>query len=421
MNSQAKPAVELKNVGTHWTVVARLAWRYLWRNYRRTLIMLAAISIGVWAMIFMTALTRGMVDDMIESSVKTFLGHVQIHHPSYRDDPSVNNSMPAPSDALQDYLDASTLNWGSRVRVPAVVSSERESIGVLLMGVEPEKEKMLSKVYSQISSGRFLESTEDRGIVIGAKLARRLDTELGKRIVVMSQDPDNNIADRGFRIVGIYSAEIAAQEEQYVFVGLATAQAMLNINNQISELEIQGSDYRYVDELLAQVSILEPDQEVLPWTSVDPYMESLLNVMDSAIYIYIVVIFLVLSFGLVNTLVMAVFERVREIGLMLALGMRPNAILRQILLETFYLLVLGLLLGNLLVLITVWPIRDGIDVSIVAEGMAMMGGGSTIYPAVYSQDVFVANSVVIVLGLIAAIFPAFRASRYDPVRALNKS
>ena len=143
--------------------------------------------------------------------------------------------------------------------------------------------------------------------------------------------------------------------------------------------------------------------------------------MDGFVLVWVVVIFLALSFGLVNTLVMAVFERVREIGLMLALGMRPATILWQIIFESVLLLVIGLAIGNALAFITVVPLSDGIDISVVAEGMEMFGAASVLlYPELQANDVIMANIVVIVLGFLASLSPAWRASRYEPVEAITK-
>jgi ABC-type lipoprotein release transport system permease subunit len=142
--------------------------------------------------------------------------------------------------------------------------------------------------------------------------------------------------------------------------------------------------------------------------------------MDGFVLVWMIVIFLALSFGLVNTLVMAVFERVREIGLMLALGMRPSSILSQILVESLLLLSIGLLIGNLLAWATVVPLRDGIDISAVAEGMEMFGAASVLYPQLELSDVLLANVVVLVLGFLASLSPAWRASRYEPIEAITK-
>lgn len=402
-------------------VLIKLGWRNLWRNYRRTIIILAAISLGVWAMIFMTALMRGMVDQMVKTGTETFVGHVQIHHADYRSDPSIVNSIAPPSEELKQALDTARA-WTTRVRVPAVISSERESRGITLMGIDPEREAPLSFIASSIAAGNYLESPDDDGLIIGKKLAEELDTELGKRVVLMSQDPENNIVDRGFRITGIYDTALSATEELYVFIGVDAARKFLAMDGLISEIEAVGDDFRKIDDLYQSINSAAPDTvEVLPWYRLDAYLGSMLNVMDGFVLVWMVIIFVALSFGLINTLFMAVFERVREIGLMLALGMRPVDILSQILIEALFLLALGLAIGTGAAWLMIKPLESGIDVSIVAEGMEMMGSAAVLYPTLESKDIVMANIVVIVLGLLASLFPAWVASRYKPVDAMTKT
>jgi ABC-type lipoprotein release transport system permease subunit len=403
-------------------IVLRLAWRNLWRNHRRTLIMLAAIVVGTWAMIFMTALMRGMVDDMVEDGISVLPGHVQIHHPDFRDDPTISNVIAPPSGELLEALDRpEVVAWSTRVRVPAVISSEQDTRGVTLVGIDPEQEREVSFVADDMTEGRFLESRDDKGLVVGRKLVEKMETDLGKRVVIMTQDPENEIADRGFRIVGIFDSKLDQYEEGFVFAGLSTIQTLLGVGDAISEVAILGTDYRDVEGLTRMVAeAAGADVEVLPWNEIDTYLGSMLAVMDGFVIVWIVVIFLALSFGLINTLVMAVFERVREIGLMLALGMTPRSILTQIVAESTLLLVIGLAIGNLLAWATIEPLKSGIDVSIVGEGMEFFGAASVLYPALYLKDVVLANVIVIVLGFLASLSPAWRASRYDPVRAITQ-
>ena len=400
----------------------RLAWRNLWRNHRRTLIMLLAIAIGVWAMIFMTALMRGMVDEMIRDGINSLPGYVQIHHADFRDDPSIDNSIQAPGPALLSALENPTVaGWSSRVRVPAMISSERDSRGITLLGVDPAGEIALGFDLDNMVEGRFLENPEDKGLVVGRKLLERLETGLGKRVVVMSQDPENNVADRGFRIVGVYKASLESQEEMFVYGGRSNIQSLVKMGTLVSEIAVAGHDYRAVDDLLTIITEASPpDSEVLPWMELESYLSSMMNMMDGFVLVWIIVIFLALSFGLINTLMMAVFERIREIGLMQALGMRPSSILYLILMESLLLLVLGLLAGNILAIASILPLREGIDLSAVARGMEMMGAGSTLYPALKLRDLATANVVVIVLGLVTSLLPAWHASRYSPAEAITK-
>lgn len=404
-----------------FNVIFTLAWRNLWRNHRRTTIMLAAITVGVWAMIFMTALMRGMVDDMLLNGIRSMPGEVQIHHPEYRDDPSINNSIPAPSTELLEALKTpEVVAWTSRVRVQAVISSERDSRGIVLLGVEPDSELQVSFDSDSIREGRFLEDSDDRGLVIGVKMAEHLETDLGKRVVVMSQDPENNIADRGFRIVGIYKAKLASLEEMYVYAGRNTIQKMLKLDNRVSEIAITGEDYRNVDRWYPRIKQAAGQEvETMTWYEANAYLGSMMSMMDGFVLVWVIVIFLALSFGLVNTLVMAVFERIREIGLMQALGMRPAMIMYQILIESFLLLSIGLIIGNVFAVATIIPLQSGIDISAVAKGMEMMGTSSMLYPALKIEDMVLANVIVIILGLLTSILPAWRAASYDPIKALN--
>jgi len=407
----------------HPGAVTKLAWRNLWRNYRRTVIILLAIVLGVWAMIFMNAMTRGMIDDMIRDGVRLLPGHAQIQHPDYHDDPSIANSMPPPGAALRNALSRpGVVGWSQRLRVPAVISSERESRGVMLIGADPAAEAALGFLPDTIVEGRGLSGSDDKGLVLGARLVEELETRLGKRVVAMSQDPDNDVADRGFRVVGIYRAELESEEAGFAYVGLATLQAMLGVDGRISQIAVLGDGYRDLSGWYPGLrAALDDSRKLRSWMELEPYLDSMLKMQDGTMLAIVLVIFAVLSFGLVNTIAMAVFERVREFGLMQALGMRPGLILYQVLLEAFLLLVLGVAAGNVLALATIRPMERGIDISRWAEGMEMMGAGATLYPALRTGDMILTSVLVVVLGLLASLLPAWRAARFDPVEALGKN
>jgi ABC-type lipoprotein release transport system permease subunit len=408
---------------THYSMLVTVAWRNLWRNHRRTLIMLTAIAIGLWGMIWMTALMRGMVDQMIDSSISTLSGHIQIHAEGFLDDPSIERSMPPARDnpALLALLDSPRVtHWSERIRVPAVIRSERDVFGVTLVGINPQQENGLSFIADSVTEGEYLADTHDSHVLIGRKLLERLETKPGRRIVLMSQDPDNNIAERGFRIGGIFDTDLQATETSYVFTGIETARALLKMGNGVSEISLLGPDYRNLDALAADVHAAAGEADTKTWLELDTYMASMLDVMDGVIFVWFGIIFLALSFGLVNTLLMAVFERTREIGLLQALGMPPGNILTMVLVESVIMLLIGLAAGNLLSWLTILPIQDGIDISAVAAGLEWAGMSSTLLPAVKSPDVLLANAIVLLLGIAASLFPAWRASRKVPVEAITR-
>jgi len=221
--------------------------------------------------------------------------------------------------------------------------------------------------------------------------------------------------------VGLFNASMPAFEDGYVFIGKQAAQKMLRIGAATTEVVFLGEDYRDIEPTYEKVVAgADGTVQVSRWYEVDTYLGTMLEVMDGFVLIWVIVIFLALSFGLVNTLVMAVFERVREIGLMMALGMKPGAILGQIIIESMMLLAVGLAIGDVLAWASVQPLKDGLDISIVAEGMEMMGASSVLYPKLYLYDVVLANIVVMILGFLASLSPAWRASRYEPVEAITK-
>ena len=408
---------------TPFPMLITIAWRNLWRNHRRSLIMLAAIAIGLWGMIWMTALMRGMVDQMIDDAISTLSGHIQIHAEGYMDDPSIGHTLPdvTQNPQLHTLLNSQQVTaWSQRIRVPAVIRSERDVYGITLVGIDPQREKGLSFIADSVMDGQYLKSIDDKHVLLGRKLIEQLETKLGRRIVIMSQDPDNNIAERGFRIGGIYDTDLQATETSYVFAGIETVRKMLKMGSGVSEISLLGHDYRHLDGLAIEVRAAAGAAETKTWLQLDPYMASMLDVMDGFIFVWFGIIFLSLSFGLINTLLMAVFERTREIGLIQALGMPPGNILFMVLIESLIMLVIGLIAGNLLSWLTILPIQDGIDISGVAEGLEWAGMSSTLLPAVKTSDVLLANAIVLVLGVAASLFPAWRASRKVPVEAITR-
>jgi ABC-type lipoprotein release transport system permease subunit len=406
---------------THLPLLTTLAWRNLWRHKRRTLVILFALMLGVWSMIVMAALIRGSMEQHIKKEIFNLTGHVQIHGPGYRDDPAVERGFVPPPALLQALARPPVVAASARVRVPAVISSERESAGVVLVGIDPQRERGVSFIGDAVTDGRTLASPDDPGLLLGRKLAERLETALGRRVVLMSQDAHNRIADRGFRVVGIFDADPQAMETGYVFIGLDVAQAMLKTGNRVSEISAMTPDRNRLEALLASLRAVSPELDVAGWTEVQPLLVLTEKVNNVVLLIWFAVVFAAMAFGLINTLLMAVFERTREFGLFQALGMPPRFILGQVLVESLILLVIGLMLGNLAAWASVTGLKGGIDLSAFAQGLELVGVSPVIYPALAANDIAVANVIVVTLGVLASLYPAWRASRYVPVEAITRT
>ena len=371
----------------------------------------------------MGALMRGMADQFVNNGIKTLTGHIQVHHPGYRDDPVIENSMTDPStveDALIKFLPHGS-QWTPRVRVDTVVSNARHSTGVTLVGIDPPREAAISFIGGAMTEGRYLESEDTYGIIVGQALADKFETQLKRKLVLMSQDTEGEIASRAFRIIGIYRAEIEATEKQFVFVTMSAAQDMLKLQDGISEIAILLPVHEAADQVAGalRTELSTTKYSVNTWKEILPMVTAILKIYDFFIYIWFLVVFIAMAFGIVNTTLMAVFERIREFGLLKALGMKPRWIIQEVIIESIYLLILGMIIGNAAGFLSVLALSvNGIDLSSFAAGTEYWGMSRVIYPAILGQDVIVANLVVFILGLLVSLYPAVKAARFTPVEAL---
>ncbi len=405
-----------------------LAWRNIWRNPRRTAVILVAVIIGVWSMIFLGSLMRGMINEIIENGIATLTGHIQIQHTGYYNDPVVENSIMDPDaaeKAVRAVCPEGTL-WTPRIIVGGVASNARHSGGIKLVGIDPEREARVSFITHQaVKEGKYLEADDKYGILIGKALADKYETRLGQKIILMSQDTTKQIASRAFTIRGIYRAGMQDTEKTYVFVTLPAAQNMLKLGKGISEVAMTLPDITKVDGVTKELKNRLPGKTyvVMDWKELMPLLKAYLSMTMMFTYIWNVVVFIAMGFGIINTTLMAVYERMREFGLLKALGMRPILIIKEVLAESFCLLVLGIVLGNLFGFFSVFLLKHmgGINLSSLTAGSEYWGMPQILMPALKAQDVLFANGIVFFLGILVCIYPAIKAARFTPVEAMVRN
>lgn len=403
-----------------------LAWRNLWRNPRRTGLILAALTIGVWLMLFMSAYSRGMLVDLVKNAIYTLTGHVQIHASGFLDDPSPERSF-----ALNESLSAalagvlpSGSRWAPRVRLDTVASTARHTGGVTLVGIDLQRERGLSFLPEAVQDGAFPGPDDPDGIVVGAALLGTYKTRIGHKLILTARRAGGEIVSRAFRIRGVYRSQIEATEKQYVFCRLDTARDFFGLGGSVSEIAILLPEMNPAESVTAALNarLSSTGLRADAWQQLLPTIRAYLQIWDLYIYFWDLVVFVAMGFGLANTLLMAVYERMREFGLVRALGMRRGQVLSGVVLEAGLLLALGLAVANVLNWATVAAFsRHGIDMGAFASGAEYFGISRVIYPTLHWQDLLAGNLVTVVLGLLVSFYPAWKAGRFTPVQAITKT
>jgi ABC-type lipoprotein release transport system permease subunit len=399
----------------------QLAWRNLWRNPRRTWLTFVAIGVGVWSMLVLAALMQAWGASAFDAAIRTLTGHGQIHARGYLDDPTVDHRFPVPAE-LQRLLGAAPVkSWAARVRLPAIVQTARETAPVTLVGIDPEAERGLSFIPEAVHEGVYLDGTAGSGVLLGRKLAQRLRTGLGKRVVILSQAAEGGIAERAFNVVGLFDAEQQQSETGFVFVPRAAAQSMLGIGEQVSEVAFVLDDVERLPSFLGELRGAVPQLDVVSWSELEPFTRAILDISNGTIALWTAIMFILVAFGLVNTLLMAVFERMREFGLVQALGLKPRLLLLQVLLESAFLIGFGVAAGVLGAVATLLAFRNGLDLSALAQGGALFGIGRRLYPHVDAPLTVYIGVFVWVMGVVTSLYPAWRAAREVPVATITKA
>lgn len=406
-------------------LILQLSVRNLFRYPRRNGLLLLAIAFALAGATLTNAMMRGWQYDMLDRAVENLVGHVKVQASEYRDDPNMQHSFTLPKNYQPEISGVAVAGWAPRIKVPAVVLSERQSRGVQLVGIDPDREGI--SFFADLSiSGENLSGVEDGRIVLGQELARQLQTSVGRKVVVLTQGADGKNRERGFRIAGLFDSGAESLEKAFAFTGLAAAQNYLGDPQQVgdqklvTEISVLLADEPQRQEAVDSLGSAFPDKLVADWRTLQPQAAEMFAMADVAIYIIFVLMMGGLAFGLVNTLIAAVMERVRELGMLRAIGMPRRVVLVQVVVESMLIMTAGIVLGLAAGVLLVWALADGIDLSAFAEGIDAFGMSTLLIPVLSTNDLVMFSGLSLLLGFVASVFPALRAVRITPLMAMNR-
>ncbi len=398
-----------------------IAWRNIWRNRRRSLIVLTSVAVGLVSILLNDGLSIGMVRQIFENQIGSHVSHIQIHSKGFNDNKVITNSMADPA-KVEVVLSrtAGVVHYSPRVVTYGLLSSAVNSSGCTIVGIDPVEEREVTSISRSVVEGTYL-TGKPHEVVIGKKLAEKLGVGIGDKVVGMASTVNGSVGADMFRIVGLFQTVSSEFDKSYMFISLRSAQEMLEMGSAVSEFAIITEDRREAEQISEKLkSALGPSYEVLTYADIMPLMISQMRIYEESMYIVYVIVGLAMIFGIVNTMLMSVFERIREFGVLMSIGMKNSRLVGMILLEAAVLGVVGAAVGLLAGLGLLIPLsHSGLHLSMFAESLTSFGTGSVIYPVL--RPVAVVESMVIIplIAVIGAIYPALKAIRFEPVRALR--
>jgi len=401
-----------------------MAWRNVWRNKRRSLLTVTAITLGLAFNIFMRGIGDGFHEQMVDNSVRAEIGHIEVHRVGYHSDPGLNKMLPDPervTRAIQSLPDLR--GYSMRILGGGLASTADNSSGVEVLGVDPVQERTVTTIQNAMVQGNYLSNEMQRSILIGDKLAAHLKVGLSDKVVLMVQAADGSMGAQLFRVVGIFRSGAPEMDNGVVFVLRSDAANLFSMGDRISEAAILlGTSHHVAADLQTLKNALAGQPvEVLPWWQVEPFLQQFITLDDAFFYIIVLILFVVISIGILNTIMMSIFERVREFGVMMALGTKPRQIVLLVVEEACALGLVGLAAGSFLgAAATLYFAKVGINLSSFSEGAAAIGiTSSRVYPELSAANLLYSNFAVLVVVLLVSLYPAVHASALRPVEAIR--
>lgn len=404
----------------------RLARRNIGRNLRRTGLTVAATVFAVFLVVVFVAMAAGVHEKMIEDGVRIHSGHLQISGKDYLSKRTLEQFIELDAEFLgQLERTPGALGVAPRVIGFGLASKGASTQGVAVFGVDPQREGTVSSLPTRLASGVFVDGT-GRGIVLGERLARNLGAELGDELLLYSVAYSMETAYELFTVVGTLQLPEPALERTLAVISLADAQAFFVYGNRVSEIALLAESADHVDALEAEIrGVLagrgDQELELHTWSEVMPELQQFIWIDDAGMFIMLAILVVVVAFGILNTILMSVLERTRELGVMLALGLRPSSIFRVVYLESMLLASIGLAIGLVLAIPLVLYFQGHpIPMSTEFEGAAQILAMEPVI-TFRLKPLNPIGSAITILGvaILAALYPALKASRARPVDALR--
>ncbi len=407
-----------------------MAWRNVWRNWRRTVIAGTAIALGLTLILVFDGMLGGMNEALYGNTVKLQGGHVQVHAPGFREKANRLPLLPlvdAGAAVEAALAQPEVVAVSQRIETGGMVSSREGTLSVAITGIEPEQEAPVSLVAENVVQGRWLESNDEDVLLIGKAMAERLEVTIGDRVTLVGRATHQQMRSRTMTIVGIYDLGMPEVEKSLVYVSLLEAQTLFDLRDQATEVAIYLEQVGQEPPVVETLQTALPGYEVDAWDTLDPSAKQMMELEALMMDIFGLIILLIAGVGILNLMLMAVFERTREIGLLAAMGLKRRETVALFLMEGVLIGLLGALAGSVLggvigayygrVGIDWMAMYGGVDVGEYSELIGLMG--DRLYLRI-GIGVLVERALTVgVIAALASLYPAWQAAKREPAEALH--
>lgn len=403
-------------------MILSISWKNIWRSKSRSLIIMTAITLGIYGGLFLVAFMVGMTDQRTASAIKTETAHVVIHKKAYKVNTDFTNYITNVSNieaALKN--NERIAGYSKRIIVHSLASTAETGTGVKIIGIDPKTEPLVSNINTKITEGQYFGEIRGKPVVIGKKLADKLNVGIRSKIVLQLQDTSGMFFPVAFRVAGIYKTSNTTFDELNVFVRNTDIRPLTGLNersyHEVAILLKSNTDvFTFDNELKEKL----PNYLVENWKEANLMLGYTADVMDQYMVIIMAIILLALFFGIVNTMLMAIMERTKEIGMLMAIGMNKTKVFLMIMFETTLLSSTGAIIGIILgMLTTLYFGTHGLNLSLWSKGLESIGYDPVVYlklaPAYLLSVVF----MVVVTSFLASVYPAIKALKLNPVEAIR--
>lgn len=400
-----------------------MAWRNIWRNKLRSSVIMLSVAIGLLTGIAVLALYKGMMRSRVRTVIDAEVSHIQIHDTAFKKDYDPIYVIQQPVKVLNTLSALPQIRlFAARTITQGLLATATGSAGVQINGVVPEDENQISKLKEKIIDGDGFDSLKENQVVIGKKLADKMRVKTGSKLVLTFTDTAVNIVSGAFKVAGIYQSDNTPLDERNVYVNKKDLDILLGTAGGFHEIAMLLKTDEVVQPVKQQLQTLLPGYLVESWDEISPETKLMVDTVDIYSYIIIVIIMFALAFGIINTMLMAILERTREIGLMTALGLNRFKMFLLVLTETVLLTLAGTPIGLLIGWLGCnYYQQRGLDLSGMGKDLMSSFGYSTVVYPEFPVDKL-AGVLMIVAGtaVIACLFPAMKALRLQPVDALRR-